>query len=135
MDDSKKVLDHTSQISKNIVIPVSNEGDTLVLQPSRAVPIRNLSLRNVVLATIDLNREPKSRAVKVKYERANWVLASKIDSVDLTSTKRVPEFRLRVCHSVPQSAGATGHGFRAREAGSRPPPGGFAADLPLPGGG
>jgi hypothetical protein len=131
--DSKKVFQNSGQISEYVIVPVSHESNALLLQQSRSMRIRDPRFWRIVLAAVDLNRQSKGRAVKVEHKRADWVLAPENDTVELIATKCMPEFSFGVRHSVPQTAGATGHVFRAREAG--PPPGGFASDLPLAGGG
>src|SRR6516225_3755643 len=86
-----------------------------------------------MLTSIELDCEPKTWAVEIECERADRMLPSEVQAIELIAAKRPPKPGLCLGHISARLPCTRRHYRRARKA--RPPPARFAIDLPLAGGG
>ncbi len=61
---TEQVAEHTVKIGKNVVVPVTNDGNTLLVQPRSSSIVQLLSQLSM-LAAINFDRQTQLRAVEI----------------------------------------------------------------------
>jgi hypothetical protein len=86
---SDQVGKHTLQIVEDIVVPIPDDCDISFREKTRAERVRLLPLRGVLTA-INFDGEAKTRTVEIERERADRVLPSEVQAIELIAAKRTP---------------------------------------------
>ena len=71
----KEVAEHSVEIRQNIIVPVANDGDTLLGKPGCSTIVRLLAQLRV-LAAIDFNDKAQLRAIEIDGIWSNRMLPS-----------------------------------------------------------
>ncbi len=87
-------------------------GHTMLLQPSVAANIALGPIAHVMANSVDLDRQPRPRAIKVQHIRSDGMLATKDWLSRSARAQPVPQSRFRHRHSAPKALGVTDYFLR-----------------------
>jgi hypothetical protein len=130
----EEIAEHARQVRQDVVVPVSNDRHSFVREPACATVIGLLCLFGV-LSAVDFDGQTQARTIKVERVRPDWVLPSKMKTVELIPAKCAPQSAFGVSHVTAKLSRSRSHCNSTTKPWSGPPPVRFAADLPFAGGG
>jgi hypothetical protein len=85
----EQVAEHAFKIRQKIVVPVADNGDTLLGKPLCSAIVGFLRLFGV-LSAINFDGQAKWCTIKIDNERSDRMLLSERKAIELSATQRTP---------------------------------------------